>query len=348
MHNSFGDRFRISVYGGSHEPRLGVVIDGVEAGMPLRVEDFIPDIERRRSGAKGTTSRREDDIPEIIEGVADGVTDGGRLRIEFSNTDIRPEDYSLFESVPRPGHIDFVTHPGRYRREGGGSVSEDGSVSSNCCGFPDFSGSGIFSGRMTIALVAAGVVAKKQLGRSCPGIETSAEIVRLGGSPFRNEWGSLLDTAVRDGDSLGAVVECRTKGLPIGLGEPFFDSVESLISHAVFSIPGVRGIEFGDGFAASDMRGSEHNDPFGKGGRLLKNGAGGVNGGLTNGNELLFRVAFKPTSTISRPQLTWDFRAGKTVEFSAPGRHDSCFALRTPVTVEAVTSVVLANLIVTK
>ena len=335
MHNSFGDSFRIGIYGGSHEPEVGVGIDGVVSGMPLCADDFQPDLARRRSGAGGTTARREDDIPEIICGVTDGLTDGSPLRIKFRNKDIRPEDYALFASVPRPGHTDFVAHPGRYGVEQSGNLR----------GLPDFTGGGIFSGRMTVALVAAGVVEKKQLRLKYPGVVTSAEIVRLGGSDFRNEWKSLLDSALRDGDSLGAVVECRTEGLPVGLGEPFFDSVESLVSHIVFAIPGVRGVEFGDGFAASDMRGSEHNDPFGKGGKLLKNGAGGVNGGLTNGNELLFRVAFKPTSTIRRPQPTWDFKAEKMTELSAGGRHDCCFALRTPVIVEAVTSIVLANLV---
>ena len=332
MHNTFGDKFRITIYGGSHEPKLGVVIDGVEAGIPLSASDFAGDIARRRPGAKGTTPRTEADEPEISSGVSDGVTDGTPLCIEFINSNIRPGDYDRFLEVPRPGHVDYVTRPEQY---GVDSPRQ----------FPPFTGGGIFSGRMTLALVAAGVVAKKVLLRSLPDVRIHAELIMMGGSPDKSRWRSVLDEAIADGDSLGGVVECRVKGLPVGLGEPYFDSVESLISHAVFSIPGVRGVEFGDGFAASSMRGSEHNDPFGPEGRLMKNGAGGVNGGLTNGNELLFRVAFKPTSTISRPQTTWDFSRRRLVELSAGGRHDVCFALRTPVVVEAMTAVVLCNLI---
>ena len=173
-----------------------------------------------------------------------------------------------------------------------------------------------------------------------------------GGIEEKDSWREVLDQAMADLDSVGGVVECRTDGLPAGLGEPFFDSVESLVAHAIFAIPGVRGIEFGDGFAAARMRGSEHNDPFDKvvdGGFQKnaipsKNGAGGVNGGITNGNPLVFRVAFKPTSSIARPQETFNFATGKMTTLQIPGRHDTCFALRTPVVVEAMTAIVLADL----
>ncbi len=332
MHNSFGDKFRLTIYGGSHEPRLGIVIEDVEKGIPLSVTDFSEDIDRRRPGAKGTTSRIETDVPEIVSGVRDGVTDGSPLRIEFVNSDVRQSDYGGFLNVPRPGHADYVTHLQRYGVE---SSRE----------FPAVTGGGMFSGRMTLALVAAGVVAKKVLRRTLDNVRIHAELAEVGGASDKSAWHALLDRAVAEGDSLGGVVECHVEGLPPGLGEPFFDSVESLVSHAVFSIPGVRGIEFGDGFRASAMRGSEHNDPFGTDGRLMKNGAGGVNGGLTNGNDLFFRVAFKPTPTIRKPQTTWDFARKCLVELSAGGRHDVCFALRTPVTVEAMTAVVLCNLI---
>ena len=331
MHNSVGEKVRITVYGGSHEPRLGVVIDGVEPGLRLSEDDFSEDISRRKPGARGTTPRIEADVP-VLTGLSDGKTTGGSLRVEFENRNIRPGDYGEFADVPRPGHVDYVTHPQRY---GVTSARQ----------FPPFTGGGIFSGRMTLALVAAGVVAKKVLTTHIPDVKISAELVRIGGTSDKSLWQGLIDAAVADGDSIGGVVECRVKGLPVGLGEPYFDSVESLVSHAIFSIPGVRGIEFGDGFAASDMRGSEHNDTFGDDGRLTKNGAGGVNGGLTNGNDLLFRVAFKPTSTIHKPQTTWDFAQKRLVELSAKGRHDACFALRTPVIVEAMTAIVLCNLI---
>ncbi|MCQ2142931.1 MAG: chorismate synthase [Bacteroidales bacterium] len=318
MNNTFGDKYRITVFGTSHSPELGVVIDGLPAGLEIAVADFEKDLLRRRSGAKGTTARREEDVPEIRRGLdARGFTTGEALEIVFKNGDTRPGDYSSFNSVPRPGHADYTSRIKYGKAEPGG---------------------GIFSGRMTLPLVAAGAVAKKLTG-----IAPKAEIVELGG--LKDGWDAAIERAMEEGDSLGAVVECRTEGLPVGLGEPFFDGLESLIAHAVFSIPGVRGIEFGDGFRAAAMKGSDHNDPFGPDGVPAKNGAGGVNGGLSNGAPLVFRVAFKPTSSIAKEQQSWDFEEKKMVTLSCPGRHDTCFALRTPVIVEAVTAIVLSNLL---
>ena len=193
---------------------------------------------------------------------------------------------------------------------------------------------------MTLPLVAAGVVAKKVLD----GMEIKAQVVEIGGCADPERWDGLVAAAAAEGDSLGGIVECTVDNVPIGLGEPFFDSVESLVSHAVFSIPGVRGIEFGDGFRAAAMKGSEHNDPFGPDGPV-KNGAGGVNGGISNGAPLHFRVAFKPASSISRPQRTWNFRREAPGTLEIRGRHDVCFVRRTPVIVEAVTALVLADLV---
>ncbi|MGN0190178.1 MAG: chorismate synthase [Candidatus Cryptobacteroides sp.] len=332
MHNTFGNNIRITVFGGSHDPLMGVRMEGVPAGLPLGKTDLEADIARRKPGAKGTTPRIEADEPFITEGVADGMTTGGPLTIEFRNANTRPGDYSQFESVPRPGHVDYVTHPARYGVEGARE-------------FPSFTGGGIFSGRVTLVIVAAGAVAKKMLYAAYPDVSINARLVSIGGSDDESRWQELIDGAVADGDSLGGVVECVAEGLPVGLGEPYFDSVESVVSHLIFSIPGVRGVEFGDGFAASAMRGSEHNDPFGPDGKPAKNGAGGVNGGLTNGAPLKFRVAFKPTSTIHKAQRTYDFSRGEMTELSARGRHDTCFALRTPVIVEAMTAIALANLI---
>ncbi len=332
MHNSFGNNLRLTLYGGSHESVVGVVIEGIPSGLALSGTDFTADLDRRRPSAKGTTARRESDIPHISGGVRDGFTDGTPLVIEFHNGDMRPGDYSQFESVPRPGHVDYVTHPQRYGVHG---VRE----------FQDFTGGGMFSGRMTVALVAAGVVAKKILAAVLPQVKINASLKAVGGCDDSTRWESLVEQVMAEGDSIGGVVEAVVSGLPVGLGEPFFDSVESVVSHLVFSIPGVRGVEFGDGFAAAAMRGSEHNDPFGPDGRPVKNGAGGVNGGLSNGADLVFRVAFKPASTISRVQYTYDFSRGEMTELSARGRHDACFALRTPVIVEAVTAIALADLL---
>lgn len=318
--NSFGKGLRITIFGESHGPEIGVVLDGVTAGMSLTPEDFAADIARRAAGAPGTTPRREPDTPHILSGVYEGRTTGAPLAIVFSNTDTRSGDYAQFADTPRPGHADYV------------AGIKWGHAN-------DPRGGGHFSGRLTLPVVAAGVVAKKML----PGIAIKAEIIAVGGQTDASKWPGMLAEAAADGDSLGGLALCRATGVPVGLGEPFWDSIESLLSHAIFSIPGVRGIEFGDGFAAASMRGSQHNDPIGPDGRPIKNGAGGVNGGLTNGGDILFRVAFKPTSSIARPQETFNFKTGHMDTLRAGGRHDVCFALRTPVIVEAMTAIVLAG-----
>ena len=335
--NSFGTSFRVTLFGESHGPAVGVVLDGVPAGLSLDAGDFREDIARRAPGAKGTTPRRESDIPEILSGVFEGHTTGAPLCILFRNENTRSEDYLAFRDVPRPGHADYPA-----------GVKYDN--------FNDLRGGGAFSGRLTLPLVAAGVVAKKVLETAHIG-PVCARVVEVGGESDPERWDALLSEAAGQGDSLGAVVACTVSPMPAGVGAPFFNSLESLLSHAVFSIPGVRGIEFGDGFAAARMRGSEHNDPLiaarrfseEKGEDVLtvamaKNGAGGVNGGLSNGAPLHFRVAFKPTSSISRPQKTLNLHTWEEDTLVVKGRHDVCFALRTPVIVEAVTAMVLLDL----
>ena len=399
--NSFGRNFRVQVFGESHGEAIGVVVDGVKAGIPLCKEDFMEDILRRKSGAKGTTPRIEADEPEILSGVFEGHTTGAPIAIIFRNMNTRSSDYETLRNVPRPGHADYTA-----------SVKFDG--------FNDPRGGGHFSGRMTLPLVAAGVIAKKQCRAFLnDSLEFKAGLMEIGGETDCSKWDSLLESVAAEGDSLGGVVECRVEGVPAGLGDPFFNSVESLLSHAVFAIPGVRGIEFGDGFAASRMRGSEHNDmlcsdpstPLHSLGGLrgvplrlpdslrsepseaegapaiednatlgtrggtgaerseasggaeqseaserpeapsavrpvpVKNGAGGINGGITNGAAIVFRVAFKPTSSIRKEQKTLNVKTGETVSLVVPGRHDVCFALRTPVIVEAVAAIVLTDLI---
>lgn len=318
-----GKSFRVTLTGGSHSPSMRVVVEGVAPGLALSAADFAADIDRRRSGAPGTTPRRESDIPKIISGVNEGLTTGEPLVVEFRNENVRPSDYGLFKDVPRPGHADYTARV---------KYGDDA----------DLSGGGQFSGRMTLPIVAAGVVAKKQLG---PSVQLDARLLEVGGQPNSALWEEMIAAAQSEGDSLGGIVECVVSGVPAGIGDPFWDSVESLISHAVFAIPGVRGIEFGDGFAASRMKGSEHNDPFGDGFRPLKNGAGGINGGITNGREIVFRVAFKPASSIRKAQRTWSAAKCGFDDLVVPGRHDTCFALRTPVVVEAVAAIVLADLI---
>ena len=322
--NTFGRKFRVSIFGESHGELIGVVLDGVPAGLELSEQDFEQDILRRKSGAKGTTPRIEDDAPQIVSGVFEGHTTGAPLTIVFKNKNTKSADYELFAAMPRPGHADLTA-----------ALKWD-----DC---QDPRGGGHFSGRLTLPVVAAGVVAKKVLQDATllddtPFTGVEAQIVEMGD----------MDEAISEGDSVGAVVECTVPDIDPGYGEPFWDSVESLIAHAVFAIPGVRGIEFGDGFDAAKMRGSEHNDPIGPDGRPLKNGAGGVNGGITNGAPIVFRVAFKPTSSIRKAQQTFNFDTGEMDTLQVPGRHDVCFALRAPVVVEAMTAIVLADLVLVK
>ena len=327
--NTFGRKFRVSIFGESHGEMIGVVMDGVPAGLELSVQDFETDIMRRKSGAKGTTPRIEGDLPMIVSGVFEGHTTGAPLTVVFRNENTRSADYGQFASMPRPGHADLTA-----------AVKWD-----DC---QDPRGSGHFSGRITLPVVAAGVVAKKILQDATildetPFTGVNARIIELGG--LSEGWTEALDQAIREGDSLGAVIECEVPSIDPGYGEPFWDSVEAVVAHAVFSIPGVRGVEFGDGFGASRMKGSEHNDPIGEDGRPLRNGAGGVNGGITNGAPVVFRVAFKPTSSIRKPQCTYNFEKGCMDVLEVKGRHDVCFALRAPVVVEAVTAIALADMV---
>ena len=328
--NTFGRKFRVSIFGESHGELIGVVLDGVPAGLELSEQDFEHDILRRKSGAKGTTPRIEADQPYIVSGVYEGHTTGAPLTVVFKNTNTHSSDYSLFAAMPRPGHADLTA-----------------ALKWDDCHDPR--GGGHFSGRLTLPVVAAGVVAKKMLADltmldETPCTEICARIIELGGVTDTVKRKEALDAAISEGDSLGAVIECTVPNLDPGYGEPFWDSVESQIAHAVFAIPGVRGIEFGDGFSAARMKGSEHNDPIGPDGRPVKNGAGGINGGITNGAPVVFRVAIKPTSSISKAQQTYNFEKGQMDSLEVPGRHDVCFAIRAAVVVEAMTAIVLADL----
>jgi chorismate synthase/very-short-patch-repair endonuclease len=482
--NSFGRIFRIHIFGESHGDCAGITIDGCPAGLRLSVADFITDIERRKGGIqKGTTPRQEEDIPIIKSGIFNDITTGAPITMLFENKNVRSADYEKQRDFPRPGHADFVAHE-------------------KFGGYEDYRGSGHFSGRLTVGLVAAGVIAKKLLKYLTPD-PSPLERGTKSGSPFgyvtsppesfhnlvqfakenrhhsteaedklwqllrnrniesakfrrqhpiagfipdfvclekkliieidgsyhnegdqkkydaaRSEWlnqhryellrftnedilnneeksinrirealkrrvdykvtrpnspSSLerelegevniqatileiggaadidkgLQKAIDAKDSIGGIIECKVSGLPAGLGEPFFDSMESLISHIVFAIPAVRGIEFGTGFAAAKMFGSEHNDPIiDAEGSTKTNHAGGVVGGITNGNEMVFRVAIKPTSSTPRIQQSLNWNTGKVEEFSVKGRHDLCIALRVPVIVEAVTAIVVADLMI--
>ena len=324
--NTFGNIFRISIFGESHGKWVGVTIDGCPAGIDLAESDLLPDLERRKAGAAGTTPRKEEDMPAFVSGVFNSKTTGAPLTIVFENNNTRSADYDAIKNTPRPGHADFV-------------------LNKKFNGFNDHRGGGHSSGRLTVALVAAGVVAKKilkDLPAGQAGITIDAALTEAGGS---NDIEAAINKAIAEQDSIGGIVGCSVKGLPVGLGEPFFNSVESMISHAVFSIPAVKGIEFGSGFAAARMKGSEHNDPIiDEHGATKTNNAGGINGGITNGNELYFKVAIKPTSSTPREQQTWNNVTRSVEAFTVKGRHDLCIALRVPVVVEAVAAIALADL----
>jgi chorismate synthase len=313
----------MTIYGESHGTGVGLVLDGCPAGLPLKAEDFEIDIERRKGGIqKGTTPRQESDLPIFKTGIFNDRTTGAPITIFFENNNTRSGDYEKLRAIPRPGHADFVAHE-------------------KFGGYEDYRGGGHFSGRLTVALVAAGVIAKKLL--MLVHTDMRAEIKEIAGM---TDLEAGLQKAIDVKDSVGGIVECRVQNLPASLGEPFFDSVESLISHAVFSIPAVRAIEFGTGFAAARMFGSEHNDAIAdKTGRTITNHAGGVVGGISNGNELVFRIAIKPTSSTPKEQETFNRETGVRELFSVKGRHDLCIALRVPVVLEAVTALVLADLL---
>ena len=321
--NSWGQIFRVSIWGESHGQQVGVSIDGVPAGIALSEADFSADLDRRRAGAAGTTPRKESDLPHIVSGVYNGFTTGSPLTIEFVNENTQSGDYSNLVKHPRPSHADLVAQQ-------------------KWDGYNDPRGGGHFSGRITLGLVAAGVVAKKILGNTA---EFSTEITEIGGIQDKAKFAEILESARTAQDSVGGVIECRAKGISAGLGEPFFDSAESLIAHLLFSVPAVKGVEFGKGFAAARMKGSEHNDAIiDKCGTTATNNAGGIVGGITNGNEIVVRAAIKPTASIAQEQATFNFESNKVEPLVIKGRHDVCIALRAAVVVESAVAIALTDL----
>jgi len=317
--NTFGRIFKISIFGESHGKGVGVTIDGCPAGLAITEEDLLEDLSRRKAGARGTTPRIESDLPHILSGIFQGKTTGAPIIVLFKNKNTKSKDYSKLLDTPRPGHADFVAHK-KYGTHN------------------DYTGGGHFSGRITLGLVAAGSIAKKII----EGVKIEAKLTEIGG---KTDFDAAIEEALLQHDSIGGIVECRANNLPIGWGEPFFDSVESTIAHLVFSVPATKGVEFGSGFEAAKMKGSQHNDNIiDADGTTETNNAGGINGGITNGNEINFRVAIKPTSSISKSQRTMNIKEGKMEDLQIGGRHDACIALRVPVIIEAITAIALADL----
>lgn len=356
MSSTFGKNLHISVFGGSHTEAIGVVIDGLPAGETIDQDALLRQMARRAPGRdKSSTPRKESDIPRILCGLLDGVTTGAPLCLIIENTNIRSKDYSDLKIHPRPGHADYTA----FVRYGGHN---------------DIRGGGHFSGRLTACLVAAGGIARQILQRR--GILIGAHALQIGPvfdrrfdpvsiSPeelirLSEIYFALLDpekeSAMRDvieearmaQDSIGGIVECAVTGLPAGLGSPMFDGVENVLGAALFGVPAVKGVEFGDGFGVAALHGSENNDPFtyGEDGKVktLTNHAGGVLGGITTGMPLVFRCAVKPTSSISRAQHTIDLSRGCDDTLSVHGRHDPCIVPRAIPVVEGVAAMALLDM----
>lgn len=350
----YGERFRATIFGSSHGPEVGISVDGIPAGTSIDLGEVQAQLDRRRPvGRRLATKRQEEDRLVVDSGYVDGHSDGTAFRAHVANEDVRREPYDRMRDTPRPGHADF---PARVRYGEGA----------------DLSGGGIFSGRMTVGLVIAGSIGRQMLSRR--GVELAGYTLSIGAvdavvpgdlplaelraRAAENEVGTpdaaaatRMETAIgearRDGDSLGGVVEVRVDGLPVGLGEPFFDSIESAIAHAVFSVPAVKGIEFGAGFRASRMRGSEHNDPFvwvDDRVRTETNHAGGILGGLATGMPVIFRAVVKPTSSIARPQQTVNLGTHARHTLGVTGRHDPCIVPRAVVVLESVAAMALTDL----
>ncbi|MGH7788098.1 MAG: chorismate synthase [Candidatus Binatia bacterium] len=349
MSSTFGHLFRITTFGESHGGGVGVVIDGCPPRLPISVEEIQQDLDRRRPGqSRITTPRDEPDRAEILSGVFEGQTLGSPLAVLVRNTDARPSAYEDFKDTFRPSHADY-TYEAKY-------------------GIRNWQGGGRASARETIGRVAAGAVARKLLA-SLAGVEVvayvaqvwtiaaaidpaavtrdavEANIVRCPDPPTAAAMIARIDAARRAGDSLGGVVECICRGVPPGLGEPVFDKLEADLARAMLSLPASKGFEIGSGFAGVQLTGIEHNDPFtSQGGRVrtTSNRSGGVQGGISNGEDIVCRIAFKPTATIRQAQQTVD-RAGQAVTLEAKGRHDPCVLPRAVPMVEAMALLVLAD-----
>ncbi|MDM8239095.1 chorismate synthase [Pseudoflavonifractor phocaeensis] len=356
MASYLGEHIHVSVFGQSHSPAIGVVVDGLPAGERVDMEELGRFLKRRAPGQNATsTPRKEADLPQFLSGLVDDVTCGAPLAALIENTNTRSQDYAQLRDKPRPGHADFTAQV-KYG------------------GFQDVAGGGHFSGRLTAPLCIAGGICLQMLKRR--GIEVAAHIAsiaREADRPF-DPMGESVETmdalkrapfpvldekagermrkvilqAKEEGDSVGGIVECLVTGVPAGLGEPMFGGMENRLAAALFGIPAVKGVEFGAGFGVATMRGSENNDPFTvKDGKVVTqtNRAGGILGGITNGMPLVFRLAFKPTPSIAREQQTVSLSKKQVEELVVTGRHDPCIVPRAVPVVEAVTALVLSDLL---
>ena len=327
--NAYGDRFRFTIWGQSHGPAIGVTMEGLPAGFAIDFEALQRFLDRRAPGQAGSTPRKEADRPEFVSGLVDGVTCGGPVTAMIRNENTRSGDYDNLKYTPRPGHADYTARVkyGEAR---------------------DAAGGGQFSGRLTAPLCIAGGICLQLLAPM--GITVSARLVRVGGETDPEKFMDTIEAARAEGDSVGGVVECAVSGVPAGVGEPMFDGLENRIAGAIFGIPGVKGLEFGSGFAGADLRGSQNNDPFyveDGAVRTRTNNAGGILGGISTGMPIVFRAAFKPTPSIAKPQQSVDLRTMTETTLAVRGRHDPCIALRAVPVVEAAAAVAIYDAILT-
>ena len=325
--NAYGDRFRFTIWGQSHGPAVGVTMEGLPAGFAIDFEELQRFLDRRAPGQAGATPRKEADRPEFLSGLVGGVTCGAPVTALIRNENTRSGDYDNLKSIPRPGHADYTA----WVKYGDAR---------------DAAGGGPFSGRLTAPLCIAGGICLQLLAPM--GITVSARLVRVGGETDPEKFMDAIEAARAAGDSVGGVVECAVSGVPAGVGEPMFDGLENRIAGAVFGIPGVKGLEFGSGFAGADLRGSQNNDPFyveDGAVRTRTNNAGGILGGISTGMPIVFRAAFKPTPSIAKPQQSVDLRTMRETELTVHGRHDPCIALRAVPVVEAAAAVAIYDAI---
>ncbi len=319
--NQIGRLFRVNIYGESHGTSVGVLLDGVIPGIKLSEDDFNADLLRRKSGGLGTTPRIEEDKVIIESGVFNGYTTGAPILLRFLNNNTKSKDYSNLVNHPRPSHADYVAN-----------IKYDG--------FNDYRGGGAFSARLTLGIVSAGVIAKKIIDQ----VKFDTKIINLGGETNPNNFENVLTDVVKSGDSIGGIVNIKIDNVPQGLGEPYFDSIESILSHLLFSVGGVKGVEFGVGFDGVTFKGSEFNDLIiDKNGKTKTNNNGGINGGITNGNQIDIKVFVKPTPSISKDQETYNFKDDKVETLSIKGRHDAAIILRAQVVLEAMCAIGLAD-----
>lgn len=319
--NQFGKLFKVNIYGESHNQSVGVLIDGIPAGIALNVDDFSGDLSLRKPQKVSQTSRVEADLPIIESGLFNGYTTGTPMLIRFENKNTQSKDYQNLTTHPRPGHADFVMKE-KYH------------------GFNDYRGGGHTSGRLTVGIVAAGVLAKK-----ITGFKFNTELVKLGTLTDMSKKEEYLDEVVKNKDSVGGIVRITVKDVPVGLGEPYFYSLESAVSQILYSIGAVKGVSFGVGFDGCDLLGSEYNDMIvDKDGRTLTNNNGGINGGVSNGNDIIINVFVKPTPSIYKPQETFDFTCGEVKPLEIKGRHDSAIVERAMIVLENAVSIALCDL----